>query len=125
MSESWKERPIDVRAVALEEASDQRRREVAGRSAPTRSPVSRSQVDRGPVLVRDPNVYPTYPKSGRFRFHGYAKGYMYRWELFLRGRTDEVPPTFYEYIKDGSTASEDTRKAEAQFSPGGKRDNDL
>lgn len=125
MSESWKERPTDVRAVALKEVSGQRRREIAGRSVPARSPVSRSQVDRGPVLVGDPNAYPTYPKSGQFRYHGYAKGYMYRWELFLRGRIDEVPPTFNEYVKDDSTASEDTREAEARFSPGGRRANGL
>lgn len=70
---------------------------------------------RGPFLVRNPKDYPTYPKSGMFRFHGYAKGYMYRWELFLRGRTDEIPPTFEQYCRDTETALRDTRIAEQRF----------
>jgi hypothetical protein len=117
----WKERPADVIAEARNEVSGQRRREIAGRQS---TPPPRDQATsygRGPFLVRDPKDYPTYPKSGMFRFHGYAKGYMYRWDLFLRGRTDEVPPTFNEYIQDEQTAREDTRAVEKRFLGGHKK----
>lgn len=80
------------------------------------TPLDRSSYGRGPFLIRNPRAYPTYPKSGQFRYHGHAKGYMYRWELFLRGRIEEVLPTFVEYIKDVRQASDDTRLAESRFS---------
>lgn len=50
-----------------------------------------------------------------FRFHGFAKGYMYRWELFLRGKSDEAPPAFNDYIQNAETASRDTWIAERRF----------
>jgi hypothetical protein len=43
---------------------------------------------------------------------------MYRWELFLRGRIDEVPPTFHEYIQDEQAARKDTLAVEARFQSG-------
>ena len=109
---SWKERPVDVIAEARNAVSGQRRKEIAARQAPPPPKNQATSYGRGPFLVRDPKDYPTYPKSGTFRYHGYAKGYMNLWGLFLRGRTDEVPPTFEEYIQDEQTAREDTRAVE-------------
>ena len=104
----------------------QRKREIVGRSVshPPETASARQAGSRsGRFYVRDPEDYPTYPKNGRFRYSGLAKGYMYRWDLFLTGKTDEVPPTFREYSKNPGEAMKDTRRVEAAFRLGGQRSN--
>ena len=114
----WKERPVDLLAQAQEEVGGQRRREIAGRKAPGPSKPGPNASGRGPFLTKDPKNYPTYPKSGTFRYSGLAKGYMYRWNLFLTGKTDEVPPSFEDYRKQPEEALKDTRKVEEAFRTG-------
>lgn len=112
MSRSWKEQPIDSVAEARTEVNGQRRREIVGRKAPGPPRSDPHMSHRGPLLVRNPKDYPTYPKTGTFRYSGLAKGYLHRCDLFLRGRTDEVPPTFWEYEKDTAAALRDCEAAD-------------
>lgn len=120
MSEGWKDRPINVLAQARREVTRQRRRQIAGRSVDTPPNITLGSRPGRVFFVRDPKNYPTYPKHGQFRFSGLAKGYMLRWNLFLTGKTDEVPPSFKEYSKNLEEAIEDSRRVEAAFRTGGR-----
>lgn len=111
---SWKERPVDLLAEARAAVSGQRRREIAGRAASGPPKADSSAENVGPYLIRNPKEYPTYPKSGTFRYSGLAKGYMWRWQQFLTGKTDDVPPTFREYRKDFDSAMRDGEMAEVE-----------
>jgi len=111
---SWKEQPVDLLAEARAAVSGQRRREIAGRAAsgPAKTDSAASSV--GPFYVRDPKDYASYPKNGMFRYSGLAKGYYWRWQQFLTGRIDEVPPSFNVYSKDFDAAIEDGKMAEVE-----------
>lgn len=65
-------------------------------------------------MRRDPKDYPNFPKSGQFRYSGFAKGYYHRWHQFLSGATDEEPPPFDVYSADPKNL-EDTRAVESSY----------
>lgn len=111
---SWKEQPFDLLTEAWAAASGRRRRRLAGGSVNGLPKTDSVTSSIGPFYGRDPKDYGNYPKSGAFRNGGLALGYYWRWQQFLTGRIDEVPPSFNVYSRDLQAAMKDCDMAEIE-----------
>lgn len=72
------------------------------------------------IRVRNPKDYPAFRTSSVMRYSGFWKGYVWRWEQFFCGKTDEEPPSWNEYIADNKNLK-DSRTVEAEYSKARKK----